>query len=308
MRRLDELDTVNPRRWGGASYLLAIALAVVLGLAAAVPVFAADEGGLYHTSVVGGDPVPNGKYPFMVSLQGNTSGARPSKEHFCGATLIDADSVLTAAHCADYIGAATIPGVSVSYRDVRIVVGLTKLDSSQGQVRSIQSLTDVHIHPRYDRRTSAYDAAVIELNRPVQNIAPIELARTVSKDRLERPGRSARIAGWGTTKRVGPSEPNRDNLSNRLRDATPPIVSDRECDRAYNGDIQRAIQVCAGRRGEDTCQGDSGGPLWVTTGAGRRQIGITSFGIGCGTARYPGVYTEVNAPAIRSFIMQAASG
>jgi secreted trypsin-like serine protease len=308
MRRLVELSAVDLRRWGGARYLLAIAFAMVLGLAIAVPVFAADGDDQYQTSVVGGDPVPNGKYPFMVSLQANTSTARPSKEHFCGATLIDSDSVLTAAHCADYISAATVPGVSVSYRDVRIVVGLTKLDSSQGRVRHIQSLTDVHIHPRYDRRTSAFDAAVIDLNNPVQSFALIELAPAASRDRLERPGKPARIAGWGTTKIVGPSEQNRDDVSNRLRDGTPPLVSDRECDRAYNGDIQKAIQVCAGRRGEDTCQGDSGGPMWVTTEAGRRQIGITSFGIGCGTTRYPGVYAEVNSPAIRSFITQAAGG
>jgi secreted trypsin-like serine protease len=306
--RLVWLGAVDSWQRGGARYLLAIVFAIALGLAAAVPVFAADKVGQYQTSVVGGDPVPDGKYPFMVSLQANTSGASPSKEHFCGGTLIDSDSVLTAAHCADYIGAVTIPGISVSYRDVRIVVGLTKLDSSQGQARRILSLTDVHIHPRYNPRTSTYDAAVIELNQPVDNPRPIKLARAASRDRLERPGTSARIAGWGTTKRVGPSEQNRDDVSNRLRDATPPIVSDAECDRAYNGDIQRDVQVCAGHRGEDSCQGDSGGPMWVTTKAGRRQIGTTSFGVGCGTARYPGVYTEVNAHAIRSFITRAAGG
>jgi secreted trypsin-like serine protease len=304
MRRLGESGAVVSWRQGGARYLLAIAFAIVLGLAAAVPVFAAD--GQYQPSIVGGDPVPEGKYPFMVSMQANTSGAPPSKEHFCGATLIDSDSVLTAAHCADYIGAVTFPGISVSYRDVRIVVGLTKLDSSQGQVRRIQSLTDIAIHPRYDRRTSAFDAAVIELNQPVNNPMPIRLASVASRDRLERPGSSARIAGWGTTKRVGPMEQNRDDVSNRLRDATPPIVSDAECDRAYKGDIQQAIQVCAGHRGEDACQGDSGGPMWATSKSGRRQIGITSNGVGCGTARYPGVYTEVNARGVRSFITKAA--
>ncbi|HEX6709727.1 MAG TPA: serine protease [Rubrobacter sp.] len=303
--RLVWLGAVDSWRQGGARYLLAIAFAIALGLAAAVPVFAAD--GQYQTSVVGGDPVPDGKYPFMVSLQANTSGAPPSKEHFCGATLIDSDSVLTAAHCVDFISAATTP-LTLSYRDVRIVVGLTVLDSSQGEVRKIQNLTDISIHPRYNPRTSAFDAAVIKLNQPVDNPKPISLATVVSKNRLERPGTSARIAGWGTTKIVGPSEQNRDDLSNRLRDATPPIVSDAECDRAYNGDIQRAVQVCAGHRGEDTCQGDSGGPMWATTKSGRRQIGITSNGVGCGTARYPGVYTEVNAPAIRSFITLAAGG
>ncbi|HJQ28142.1 MAG TPA: serine protease [Rubrobacter sp.] len=304
MRR-SESGAVDSWQQAGARYLLAIALAMVLGLAAAVPVFAAD--GQYQTSIVGGDPVPNGKYPFMVSLQANTSGASPSKEHFCGATLIDSDSVLTAAHCVDFISATTTP-LTLSYREVRIVVGLTVLDSSQGEVREIQSLTDISIHPRYNPRTSAFDAAVIKLNRPVDNPKPISLATVVSKNRLERPGSSARIAGWGTTKIVAPMEQNRDDVSNRLRDATPPIVSDAACDRAYNGDIQRAVQVCAGQRGEDSCQGDSGGPMWATTKAGRRQIGITSNGVGCGTARYPGVYTEVNAPAIRSFITQAAGG
>lgn len=307
MRRLVESSAVGSWHQGGARYLLAIAFAIVLGLSAAVPVFAADKDGQYQPSIVGGDPVPNGKYPFMVSLQANTGGASPSKEHFCGATLIDSDSVLTAAHCVDFISAATTP-LTLSYRDVRIVVGLTELDSTQGQVRKIQSLTDISIHPRYDSRTSTYDAAVIDLNQPVQDIAPIRLATVVSKNRLERPGSSARIAGWGTTKIVGPFEQNRDNVSNRLREATPPIVSDAECDRAYNGDIQRTVQVCAGHRGEDSCQGDSGGPMWATTKAGRRQIGITSNGVGCGTARYPGVYTEVNARAIRSFIMQVAGG
>lgn len=308
MRRLVGLGAVGLWHQGVARYPLAIVIAIVLGLSAAVPVFAADKDGQYQPSIVGGDPVPNGEYPFMVSLQADTSGASPSKEHFCGATLIDSDSVLTAAHCADYIGAATIPGISVSYRDVRIVVGLTKLDSTQGQARKIQSLTDVHMHPRYNPRTSAFDAAVIELNQPVANLEPIRLARVVSRDRLERPGSSARIAGWGTTKIVGPFEQNRDDVSNRLRDATTPIISDAACDRAYNGDIQRAVQVCAGQRGEDTCQGDSGGPMWATTKSGRFQIGITSFGAGCGTARYPGVYTEVNARGIRTFITQAAGG
>jgi secreted trypsin-like serine protease len=64
--------------------------------------------------------------------------------------------------------------------------------------------------------------------------------------------------------------------------------------------------VAAGREGKDTCQGDSGGPMFAKTASGPRQIGITSFGAGCGAQGYPGVYTEVNAASIRSFIIDAA--
>jgi secreted trypsin-like serine protease len=55
--------------------------------------------------------------------------------------------------------------------------------------------------------------------------------------------------------------------------------------------------LCAGdlsNGGEDSCQGDSGGPLFVPDGgSGWVQVGIVSFGIGCGRRDFPGVYTRV---------------
>ncbi len=65
--------------------------------------------------------------------------------------------------------------------------------------------------------------------------------------------------------------------------------------------------VAAGSENLDTCQGDSGGPLFAKLDGAYRQIGITSFGFGCGAPGFPGVYSEVNNPSIRSFIVNAAS-
>lgn len=41
-------------------------------------------------------------------------------------------------------------------------------------------------------------------------------------------------------------------------------------------------------------QGDSGGPLMVNDGKWQ-QVGIVSWGIGCGKGQFPGVYTRMTS-------------
>ena len=48
-------------------------------------------------------------------------------------------------------------------------------------------------------------------------------------------------------------------------------------------------------------QGDSGGPLTVEDGDGvASQVGIVSFGKGCGHKEYPAVYVRVSGTAQKS--------
>lgn len=165
-------------------------------------------------------------------------------------------------------------------------------------------MADVRIHPLFDERTRKYDAAVIQLDAPV-NLNPIALAPEEEGDTLERPRTNGVVAGWGNTIKQGAELSQRDRFPERLQRGTPPIVSDRKAERAYGRLYFSPLMVAAGQTGEDTCQGDSGGPLWVRTEAGKRQIGITSFGLGCGKRGRRG-YPEANNPSINTFIDGAA--
>jgi secreted trypsin-like serine protease len=240
--------------------------------------------------IVGGTTVPNGKYPFMATLLDKRRAGDAFDELLCGGTLIDKDSVLTAAHCL----------VNSKPDKLQVLVGRTVLNQHRGQLRSVSGR---FIHPRYNG--NGYDAAVLKLRRPVKGIKPIKLA-TARQNNLEIPGHILTTAGWGVVKqRPGPF----DIRPFRMHEVSVPVVSDSRTKRAYQSQGLKylpGLQVAAGKKEKGACFGDSGGPLFDS--GSRTQVGITSYGAGrCGLARYPAVYTEVNNPQIGKWILSAAN-
>jgi len=268
--------------------LATMAVALLLACAAALAADAQD----YEAQVVGGTAVPDGKYPFMAALLDVTQGSTEFDQQFCGGTLIDQNSVLTAAHCVEGMSATLL----------RITVGRTVLNSDQGRKLHVSK---IFVHPNYNDSTLARDAAVLRLSRSVSGISPIELA-TAAQNNLEKAGRSVTVAGWGSTSKGSPTYPN------RMREAQVPIVSDSRAERVYDAILGPAgyippIMVAAGRVDKKSaCYGDSGGPLFDRASGRYIQIGITSFQARQRCTEYPTVYAEVNASSINSFITDAA--
>jgi len=89
-----------------------------------------------------------------------------------------------------------------------------------------------------------------------------------------------------------------------LRDVTVQINSNSECAQGYSSAQIQPASICASTQqgGKDACQGDSGGPLVVitpdpndSTKKIHTQVGITSWGAGCGEVGKPGVYARVSS-------------
>jgi len=91
----------------------------------------------------------------------------------------------------------------------------------------------------------------------------------------------AQVSGWGARKKGGRN-------SRILQKVTVPVVRQRVCKRLYETEMITSNMFCAGKTGRDSCKGDSGGAIVY----GKRQIGIVSWGEGCGQF-FPGVYTNV---------------
>ncbi|HWL38452.1 MAG TPA: serine protease [Frankiaceae bacterium] len=228
-------------------------------------------------AIVNGSPAPEGAYPFMAAIT-DASGFQ-----YCGGSVISSGWVLTAAHCM--VDEVKKPS------GVRVVTGRTNLgDTSKGQVITASA---IFVHPKYDG--NGWDVALIRLATPTTSPA-IQLA-TASNENLETPGTVVRVTGWGDqTGTLGLT------ATNQMRFVDLKVISDGQCGQTNFG-FHGPTGVCAEEIAKDSCQGDSGGPLFWN-GSPRIQIGVVSYGTGCGLPKFPGVYSEVNNPDIRSFITQ----
>jgi trypsin len=241
--------------------------------------------------IIGGDPAATGEFTFMAAILDETIGGNDFDKQFCGGSLIAADWVLTAAHCAK----------GASPEDLAVAVGRTLLDCNQGERRRV---VEVHVHPDFNDPISlAHDAALLKLapRTAPSGINPIPLAVAADDHPFEDSGEMLTVIGWGTVSARRPAYPN------ELRKVDVPVVDDATCGTVYKTSLDAATMVCAGAPNIDSCYGDSGGPLFGRRDDGSPvQIGIVSWGNGCAKKRFPGVYSEVNNSDIRSWITTTA--
>ncbi|MDR5652011.1 serine protease [Ruixingdingia sedimenti] len=316
------------------SLATALALALALPAAAQTPAFAPPEASAAAASpfayaksgrkkahlaeveakgeagrVIGGEPAPDGAWPWQVALMITGEPVGPDAQ-FCGGTLLLDTWVLTAAHCvhmADEDGTyADLPPGAIT-----VLAGSNTLAPKQGDLVPVRG---IYRHPGYVGTAFDNDIALIRLARaPNTDYATIKVPDAEFGDMLDQPGVTTIVTGWGLVEGGDhPADMRQAEIQMMSRDLCNQAMLEARAAEAVKG-FAYAAQVfgftedgaqsaweefiarvplpmsenmlCSGtfEGGRTACQGDSGGPLVVPLDDGSYvQAGVVSWGLAAG--------------------------
>ncbi|KAH8328591.1 hypothetical protein KR067_011288 [Drosophila pandora] len=230
--------------------------------------------------IVGGINASPHEFPWIAVLF-------KSGKQFCGGSLITNSHILTAAHCVARMTSWDVAALTAHLGDYNIRTDFEVQHVSRRIKRLVR-------HKGFEFSTLHNDIAILTLSEPVpftREIQPICLPTSPSQQSRSYSGQVATVAGWGSLRENGPQP-------SILQKVDIPIWANAECARKYGRAAPGGIiesMICAGQAAKDSCSGDSGGPMIINDGGRYTQVGIVSWGIGCGKGQYPGVYTRVTS-------------
>lgn len=208
--------------------------------------------------IINGQAAVKNSWPFVVYVQIGDFG-------WCGGSLIDAWTVLTAAHCT----------YNRDLDEFNLWFGVHKLEERETEMKmgivETRTVSEIINHPKYKVypiKDFQNDLALLRLAQPVDETAYIRYLCIPPKDHPMTDlnfNHRLNIIGWGYINKLL-SDGKLIRRTTELQQATIGILPDLNCMEYEKDDIplfQSALMICAGTHDykTDSCQGDSGGPL-----------------------------------------------
>jgi len=251
--------------------------------------------------IVGGEEAVPHSWNWIVRMQFNGFGG-------CGGSILNSEWILTAAHCCE----------GSSAQDITFFIGDHLYDTDEGTEQTVQAI-ELIMHPTYytydyyyyyyyyydsyddndDQYRYNYDLCLVHVEPITLDGVNANMVCLPEPDEHINPndnnlpdGPDCYVGGWGSTQGY--------RQSNTLQSVNVDIYSTEFCHEVttLDGDFDPSVEFCAGKHegGKDSCQGDSGGPLICINDANEPVLyGVVSWGYGCASAGYPGIYAMVAA-------------
>ncbi|KAK4873158.1 hypothetical protein RN001_015187 [Aquatica leii] len=217
---------------------------------------------LLNDKIVGGNVASVGQFPYQISL-------RQNKIHFCGGSIIDKNTLLTAAHCLEVFWTT----------DVTVIAGTNKLSEAGTQY----SVSRHILHENWNPGNTTNDIAVIKVTSSIEFTTFVQAI--VIDDSFIAAGTECVFSGWGYTSNPG-------LYSNDLLYYNASVVELNVCKEVFAQETYPVVDsnICAvATYGVGGCFGDGGDALV----SNNKQIGISSWINPCGLGD-PDVFTRVS--------------
>jgi secreted trypsin-like serine protease len=227
--------------------------------------------------IVGGVVVTPGAHPYQAGLLMNFAGGTG----LCGGSLINANRVLTAAHCP--IGSGS----------TQVILGAHFINTATepSQQRRTVASAQYRLHASYNPSNLNNDIAILIILTPFTLNARVALIPLAPANSGTFAGAATVVSGWG---RIGDGAGG--GTSANLRSVTNTVITNAVCAQTFGGIIVASTICISTTGGRGTCNGDSGGPLTTVVGGVRTQIGVVSFGAAAGcTVGFPAGFARVSS-------------
>ncbi|KAF5928805.1 hypothetical protein HPG69_013649 [Diceros bicornis minor] len=231
--------------------------------------------------IYGGQNAPDQRWPWQASLLYRG-------QHICGAALIDANWVASAAHCFQK---------SHNPSDYRILLGYHQLQRPTEHSLQV-TVYKVIVHNDFNKRYfMGSDITLLQLHLPVKFTSHVLPACLPGPDTLLPSHSACWITGWGMVTEEG-LLPAPMHLQEGEVGVMDPDVCNSYFGSSNTGNDSYSVHedmLCAGNfmTPRSICRGDSGGPLVCKLNSTWFLMGLSSWSMACNQPIGPSVFTRL---------------